>query len=554
MNSSEREGFTMSEHHGPQDPYGQPQGDQQGWQPQPGSGYGQQPGGQQDYGQPSPGQPPYGQQQSYGQQAYGQPSHGQPPYGQQPSYGQQQYGGPAGDYGQQSYQTPGSADHQGYQAPQNWQQPSGPVGAPIGSGKKSRTPMIITAIAVVVALLAGGGIWYFGIRDTQTAGGQGSPQAATDAMLLSLSQKDPVGVADQLDPAEATLFADLNGQFLTELKRLEILKPSANATSLTGSKITMTGLTYGPDPDQINDHVTVVKLTGGTVTVTSDLSQLPLTDKIKNAAGDKLDDMKTNTKTYNITDEVQKLGHPIRIATVNREGKWYPSLFYTAADYGVQEAKLGNPTKADYIAPTGGTSPEDAMDQVLKASTTGDYDGLIAMLPPQEMGALHDYGRLLTKTLESNGSLRSQRNPLGAVKFSDATWNVDDVSGGKLVSLKTLTAALGREKVVVTRDAAAGSLTVAVSGQPAVTVTKDTVGEYIAKNMNGSSSSSPMDPQLQKIIGQEFQQVIGIGAVMTQDGGKWYLSPVRSYAEIFVKLLKGLEPADVDYLISLAKK
>ncbi len=72
--------------------------------------------------------------------------------------------------------------------------------------------------------------------------------------------------------------------------------------------------------------------------------------------------------------------------------------------------------------------------------------------------------------------------------------------------------------------------------------------------MNGSSSSSPMDPQLQKIIGQEFQQVIGIGAVMTQDGGKWYLSPVRSYAEIFVKLLKGLEPANVDYLISLAKK
>lgn len=57
-----------------------------------------------------------------------------------------------------------------------------------------------------------------------------------------------------------------------------------------------------------------------------------------------------------------------------------------------------------------------------------------------------------------------------------------------------------------------------------------------------------------KIIGQEFQQLIGIGVVMTQEGGQWYASPVRSYAEVFVSLLKGLQPGDIDYFIALAKK
>jgi len=579
----------MSEHYGPQNPYGQApgggQGNNPGWEPQnqsssggdggpqgypPGGGWqpqnpGQQPGyGAPSHGQPQYGPPPGGQQasggygssgQDYGQQGYGQQGYGQQGYGQQ-GYGQPGYGQPGGQqggqqgYGQQGYEQPSGGygqppSMQGHNPQQSWGPQTGG-----GSGKKSRTPIIVTAIAVVVALLAGGGIWYFGIRDTKSAGGQGSPQAAADAMLLSLSQKDPVGVADQLDPAEASLFSDLNGEFLTELKRLQILSPSASATSLTGSKITVSGLTYGPDPDQINDHLTVVKLTGGTVTVTSDLSQLPLTDKIKNAAGDSLDKLKTQTRTYDIADQVRKAGHPIRIATVNRDGKWYPSLFYTAADYIVQETKVGNPTAADFIAPTGGSSPEDAMDKLLAASTSANYEAIIGLLPPREMGVMHDYGRLLTRQIPSGG-----RSSLGGAQVSNATWDVTDVAGGKLVSIKTLTVQVRDQSVTIIRDPAAASLTITASGQAPIVLTKDTIASYIDKEFSGSRSSrSSMDPQVVKIIGQEFEQLIGIGVVMTQDGGKWYMSPVRSYAEIFVKVLKGLQPEDIDYFISLSKK
>ena len=56
-----------------------------------------------------------------------------------------------------------------------------------------------------------------------------------------------------------------------------------------------------------------------------------------------------------------------------------------------------------------------------------------------------------------------------------------------------------------------------------------------------------------KIIKQEFKQIIGLGIVTVQVGDSWYVSPVRSFSDIGVSLLKGLDSEDVDYLISLAQ-
>lgn len=543
----------MSDNYGPQQPYGRddqqgwhPQGGQpqggpsqgpSGWQPsnpqQPGQGYGQS-YGQQPYGQQGPAQPgfptPGFDQSGYGQQNYGQPGSPQPGFGQQ-GYGQQPgYGYQPDGYGQQGFSGPG------YQG----QQPTPPP----GSGKKGRTAIIITAIAVVVALLAGGSFLYFGNKETKSAGGQSNPQDAANAMLLSLTKKDPIGVADQLDPAEASLFSDFTGDILTELKRLQVVNANASASDLTGSTITVTGLTYDNNPEQVNDHVSVVKLTGGTVTVVSDPSKLPVTDKIKDAAGDKLTNMQPTSKTVDIADEVRKMGHPIRISTVKRGGKWYPSMFYTAADYWAQDKKVGNPTAADFIPATGGSSPEDTMSKMLDAVSSENVEAAIALLPPDEMGVLHDYGKLLTKDISSDSKS-------GEVKFSNAAWDVSDVTGGKKVSLKTLTATVDGKDYALVRDPAAGSLTVTVPGEEPVVLNDSTLDSYISKM---GSSSSPIAPELVKIIKSEFKQVIGLGVVMTETDGKWYASPLRSYTGVFTALLKGLDAGDVDYLISLAKK
>src|SRR5664280_569773 len=105
----------------------------------------------------------------------GDPRQPAPPGWQQPHQptGPQGWQQPGQPTGPQGWPQPGQpTGPQGWQQPapqQGWQQPGQPQTPPSAAASKNRTPMIVTAIAVVVALLAGAGVWFFAIRDTQSA-------------------------------------------------------------------------------------------------------------------------------------------------------------------------------------------------------------------------------------------------------------------------------------------------------------------------------------------------------------------------------------------------
>ena len=66
------------------------------------------------------------------------------------------------------------------------------------------------------------------------------------------------------------------------------------------------------------------------------------------------------------------------------------------------------------------------------------------------------------------------------------------------------------------------------------------------------ADSASLDQQGVDIIKREFKQIIGLGLVTTEVDGKWYVSPVRSFGDIFTSVLKGLEPGDIEYLVQLS--
>ena len=146
-----------------------------------------------------------------------------------------------------------------------------------------------------------------------------------------------------------------------------------------------------------------------------------------------------------------------------------------------------------------------------------------------------------------NADLVSRNDPRR--EDDGVTWAETDVTGGKKLSIKSMTVTADGQTVTIERDAANGSLTVTLPDQPAVTLDEDTIDTYLADAMG----SADLDQQALDIIKREFKQVIGLGLVTVQVDGKWYVSPIRSVSDIFVSLLKGLEPGDVDYLINLAK-
>lgn len=484
----------------------------------------------------------------------------------QPQGGWQQHGAPQqqGSQGGWQQQPHGQQNWSGQPTQQGWPQqgqqyPQGPAGWSGGGQppKKKNLGVIITAVAVVLALAAGVTIWLVSKKDSDTAvgsGGEATPMAAASTLLNSLNDKDVIGVAQKLDPTEAQIFADISGDMLKELQRLGIIREDVKPETLTGSTVEMKDLKFDEGKaETVNDHVTIVKLVSGQVTINSDATKVPYTDKIKKLFPNRTKDLPSGKQTYNIAELVKKNGgEPIRIATVKRGDKWYPSLFYTAADYWLQDAKKSNRALAKPMEPlkaVGAGSPEDAVKAMMDAGTKGDLKAAIGMLPPDEMGVFYDYGAYMLKS----AGMEDARAPKDAPKFSNLEFNTEDVTGGTKVSFKHVTVEVDGQKVDITLDAGAGELTIEQKGEKQVIKGSQLAELAVGQSGRSSSGSNKIDPKVGEILDRLFKKVLGMGIVTTEVDGKHYVSPLRTTSGVFISLLQGLEAGDIDYLLAMGK-
>ena len=88
------------------------------------------------------------------------------------------------------------------------------------------------------------------------------------------------------------------------------------------------------------------------------------------------------------------------MTAVRKDGRWYLSLFYTAAEGA--RAETGEDIPAEGITPTGGDSPEAAMDAFLDGVEGLDLSAVIASLNPNEFEALQRYAPLFIDEAQSS--------------------------------------------------------------------------------------------------------------------------------------------------------
>ena len=371
---------------------------------------------QNPYSAPDPAQYGYSQ---YGQTPTQQP---QNPYAQPGPPAQAQY--PQAQYPQRQYpqahHAQGQYDPWGQSIQAGWT-PSPPPAASGGVRKKA-----ILAGAVAVVVVTGGAVSYVAFQDKNNGGGAGSPKAAVATIVTSLSKSDLLGVLDDLPPAERASIHDSFVSQVSQLKRLKVLNSSADANKVSGVTFAAKGLTYGASV-AVNDHVQLVTITGGTISINADAGKVPYTKAFVDAAFNGKAPTESHNQTIDIAKEAATSGEPLRIAVQKVAGKWYPSLMYTVVAAAASSDHLGIPTAADAIAPVGAGSADDAVRQMVTAATRQDFTSLIAGLDPNEDAALHDYGTLLIKNAPrpTNGSL-----DLRHITFTDTS-----VAGGTLVSL-----------------------------------------------------------------------------------------------------------------------
>ncbi len=503
-----------------QNPYGQPQ--QGGWQQQPQQPP-QQPGfPQQGYPQPG-GYPQTGPQPQQGgyPQTGPQPQQGYPQTGpqgfQQQGYGQQ-FGGPQQPYGQPPF------GYAGGEPP-----------------KKKRTGLVITAIVAVLALAAGTFFTVRALRSSDSvAAGSENPQTAATNLLSALGSGDVLGIMNGLAPAEAKLSKDYTEATVSEAKRLEILKQEADPEKISGVKIESVGIKFDDAAaEKVNDKLTINKVVEGKITVTSDVKQIPLTDKLVKALGAKID-QEPKTETIDFAEaKTKRKGKPIGIATIKVGDEWYPSLFYTIANAALEEDDTKWPAQG--IAPAGADSAEAAAKGILEKALDGDIEGVIALLPPDEMGALQAVGPVV---LDKIGRVKST-----GAKLIELETDSKDVKGGKQLTIRKLVMEVKGKKGEVSRDG--DCYTVKAEGQAQ---TQRLCADEIAQLVEQQGGRN-MPPAVVDVVSRIGAQVLkdGVGVVATEVDGKWYVSPFRTYSEIFLTLMRGLEPKDIDELLKGVK-
>ncbi|RZQ63720.1 flagellar basal body protein FliL [Amycolatopsis suaedae] len=457
------------------------------------------------------------------------------------------YPGPEGQW--QSQQGQPYQPQQGYQPQQPqygydpaqsgyYQQPSGayPVQQP-EPPRRSRKGLVIGLVVALVVLLGGGGTWF---ALSQSGGGADTPREAAMNLATSIGNGDVVGMLSTLAPAEAALFTDPVEEAVAELKRLQILQPNADPKALSGVQIKTENLTFDDAAaQQVNDHLTITKLTGGTITINADLTKVPFAKDFLDATMRGRQEQ-NQTETIDIAEHVRETGEPIRIATVQVDGSWYPSMLYTIADYGLLEEK--KPWPAQGIPANGAASSNDAVKELAQAVLDADIRRVIELLPPDEMAVLHDVGPAI---LEEAG----RAEPIGG-KILDLTTTSSSVSGGTRATLASLEVeSPDGDRFSIRKD---GDCYSATAQGRTERICADQLPALFEQNAGRRGILPPEVVQVvQSLATGVFKQ--GIGVITTEVEGKHYVSPIRSLTEQGMTVLRSLKPEDIKALMNLAR-
>jgi hypothetical protein len=431
------------------------------------------------------------------------------------------------------------------------------------------------SILAVVVLAAGGAISYVAFA-AGDHGGASSPNAAIQNVVDDLQNRDLIGLLDDLAPGERAALSGAVNDSVASLKRLGVLSSSVDPTAVSGWNFAAHNLTYG-NPVVVNDHVQIVQITGGSIDTGGNAAQLPLTQRFLQLT--KAPDRAENNHVV--------IGHPVRLAAEKVDGGWYASLFYTAAD---EMAHHAIPTADDAIPSVGADSPSAAVDKLIESAFSGDLRSAFEVVSPAELGALHDYGGLVTARVSTPRHL-----PFSVKKINYTTTPISD---GERVSVHDLTVTAGGRQFAASIDGSCVTVEASVLHKKfCASDAADAIGGFVGAmqcsgrifmsgtsayhsrltirpgssprpvNVNGhyvplangrtpSECSGPSFTAAQKqaITDLVSGLLTSAGVDTAQVGGQWYVTPVRTIADSGAALLSALKGDDLFQLASIGDR
>ncbi|MCU1397741.1 MAG: hypothetical protein JWN62_850 [Acidimicrobiales bacterium] len=403
---------------------------------------------------------------------------------------------------------------------------------PTPDPKRSRGKML-GALVGVVALVGAGTFAISQISSNGSSGGASSPKEVGTKLVSSLDGEDLLGVVDLLLPGERETLRQPLLDLSKELTRLQVVDTSVDLNKVPGFDISISNPAVSVDETNVSDIADVTVDASATVTING--KDLPigklLVDRV--FGGDRPEvDPSPKDADLNTT-----------FAAVKKDGRWYLSLFYTAAEHARGDQDI--PEKG--ITPAGASSPDGALDDLIKAGADFDLEGIIASLNPNEAEALQRYAPLFTDSAQS----MLDDNDV-AVKVSNAEYTVSGSGDTRQVAisrLKVTASATGHDAEFSLQDGCVkGSVDATDFDSCAGDASTD---ESLDGYLNDLGTSST--PELKKFVEDvrsAFSDFSMHGVVVNKVDGKWFVSPIGTSETFVLSVLRALDRDEIDTLIN----
>lgn len=426
----------------------------------------------------------------------------------------------------------------------SWQPPTpggfGPPTAPVPQVTPEPAPprsrsrgKVIAAGVGAVAIIAAGTFAVTRISADSSSGGAASPEDAGMALLDAIDDEDVLAMADLLLPGERTTLRDPAVDLVDELRRLEVLSDGASLSKIDGIDLVVTDRSVAAVPTNVEDIVNV--RIGAAVAGSVDGEQLPIGDWIRDATDTDFSEIQEDAEAPDPAE--------FEITTVEAGGRWYLSLFYTAAE--AMRKSAGSPDiPAEGVTPHGGDEPEGAIDAILDGVEAGDLEPIIAALDPNELQALQRYAPLFLD--DAQAAIDEAVGDVSDLDYSisDREYRVEGDGDRRSVFVEGFTVTVSAEGETATASFHDGCLVAEADGESIDSC--DVLGE--TPDLGDIFEDPQPVEDLLASIEDTFADYEAPGIIVSRVDGEWYLSPMATVSDNVLAVIRSLSRDEIEAL------
>lgn len=228
-------------------------------------------------------------------------------------------------------------------------------------------------IAAVTALVGAAGFTTYSFLGASNDGGAATPQEAVTTFVSALEHEDLLGMIDVTLPEEVGALHAAVDSATADAKRIGLVSTGFNASGVQGIDIAVDDLTL--DTNFLEGGVAEVSVTGGRLSASFDPTAFPFGDKVRALLG--------SSSPGQAATDLGASDPPQLLMTVERDGRWYVSVEYTAAEYVRRAAHLDEPGPVTRT-PVGFDSPQQAVDALFARLSALDLRAALDTFAPGE--------------------------------------------------------------------------------------------------------------------------------------------------------------------------